>query len=533
MVTVNGMEVPLAELAANLTNEQLEEARAHFNLFDKDGRGEIGTKELGYSLARLGQTTTEQELDGMVAEFDTDGDGTINFQEFLVMMNTLGWGGVSQGEGAECNISFYAQASLTRWLDDDDDEQARGDIFGPNVPGFTMKCRVLVADKNFEYLIYLCIVVAAVISGMQSYKVDSEYDNATWAVVIDYIILVVFTTEVGVKVFAENKSYPHHFFADAWNLFDLIICSALLISAAMHAASTVAPFRLVRLLRAIRLLRTVRLFPNLAIIIETTVRSCSSVIYIGFFGSLVTYMYAIVGVATFGKNDPFYFGNLARAMMTLFRVISMDSWSAIMYYEIWGCGQPNYDGLGNSRGFGDYFAETGMECEYQPAGGLAAMYFVTFMCLAAFLILNLLIGLVTTEMQDAKREAMEARKVSNKLELASRLRKFKSKAGSASVNAAKKAKETAAAKAGGKRANFNNPQYDDDNDDDNGKSGDEIDLENPMAADLAGKEPVATFGDDDVEISGRAAKNKPPKPKKGKPKEPKEVEFGISELTVE
>lgn len=44
-------------------------------------------------------------------------------------------------------------------------------------------------------------------------------------------------------------------------------------------------------------------------------------------------MFAIVGVAAFGVNDPFYFGNLSRAMLTLFRVLSMDSWSMIMYCE--------------------------------------------------------------------------------------------------------------------------------------------------------------------------------------------------------
>ena len=46
-------------------------------------------------------------------------------------------------------------------------------------------------------------------------------------------------------------------------------------------------------------------------------------------------------------------GNLAVALLTLFRVISMDSWSYIMYYQIWGCGQPNWDKKGHDRGFGD------------------------------------------------------------------------------------------------------------------------------------------------------------------------------------
>ena len=67
----------------------------------------------------------------------------------------------------------------------------------------------------------------------------------------------------------------------------------------------IAPIRLIRMLRAFRLLRAVRLFPNLVIVIETTVKSASSVIYVGFFGGLITYMYAIVGVSKFGENGEF------------------------------------------------------------------------------------------------------------------------------------------------------------------------------------------------------------------------------------
>eukprot|EP01050_Picozoa_sp_SAG11_P019020 SAG11_NODE_2966_length_2806_cov_2.326334_5_plen_48_part_00 len=47
-----------------------------------------------------------------------------------------------------------------------------------------------------------------------------------------------------------------------------------------------------------------------------------------------------------------------------------------MYYNIWGCGQPNFDGNGGTRGYGDYKTETGMECNYKPNGFFAAIYFV-------------------------------------------------------------------------------------------------------------------------------------------------------------
>lgn len=414
----------LRQMVDSLSEEQLAEAREVFQLFDLDGKGEIGTRELSFALAQLGQHPTPEELDKMVAEFDDDGDGAINFEEFLVMMDTLGWNNteISDKDVKRLQISYYGQASIVRWLQDDKADGTGGDVTGPDIPALTRTCRQIVLTLSLEKLIYVCILVAAVISGLQSYKVDSEYEDAAWCAVVDTFILLIFGAEITVKIFAEHRKQPQHFFVDHWNTFDFVIFVGLSLTALMKLGNEVAPFRLVRLLRAVRLLRTVRLFPNLALVVETTVKSASSVVYIGMFMLLFTYMFAIVGVASFGRNDPFYFGNLARALLTLFRTVSMDSWSMIMYYNIWGCGQPNFDGNGTSRGYGDYYVETGMKCEHNPHGSFAAAYFVSFMFFTAFLILNLFIGIITTEMQAAKKEAERLRKTQNKLALATRLR---------------------------------------------------------------------------------------------------------------
>ncbi|KAI3620222.1 hypothetical protein CBS9595_002189 [Malassezia furfur] len=63
-----------------------EEFKEAFSLFDKDGDGSITTKELGTVMRSLGQNPTEAELQDMVNEIDADGDGTIDFPEFLTMM---------------------------------------------------------------------------------------------------------------------------------------------------------------------------------------------------------------------------------------------------------------------------------------------------------------------------------------------------------------------------------------------------------------------------------------------------------------
>ena len=74
------------DMADTLTDEQIAEFKEAFALFDKDGDGTITTKELGTVMRSLGQNPTEAELQDMINEVDADGNGTIDFPEFLNLM---------------------------------------------------------------------------------------------------------------------------------------------------------------------------------------------------------------------------------------------------------------------------------------------------------------------------------------------------------------------------------------------------------------------------------------------------------------
>ncbi|XP_046582416.1 calmodulin-like protein 12 [Haliotis rubra] len=77
----------MADQQTQLTEEQIAEFKEAFSLFDKDGDGTITTKELGTVMRSLGQNPTEAELQDMINEVDADGNGTIDFPEFLTMMS--------------------------------------------------------------------------------------------------------------------------------------------------------------------------------------------------------------------------------------------------------------------------------------------------------------------------------------------------------------------------------------------------------------------------------------------------------------
>ncbi|KAI9332063.1 hypothetical protein BDR26DRAFT_869592 [Obelidium mucronatum] len=73
-------------MSNQLTPDQIAEFKEAFSLFDKDGDGTITTKELGTVMRSLGQNPTDGELQDMINEVDGDGNGNIDFEEFITMM---------------------------------------------------------------------------------------------------------------------------------------------------------------------------------------------------------------------------------------------------------------------------------------------------------------------------------------------------------------------------------------------------------------------------------------------------------------
>jgi len=86
-----------------------------------------------------------------------------------------------------------------------------------------------------------------------------------------------------------------------------------------------------------RLLKLVGKIKKLQVIVLGLGKGISSVTYIIVLLFLIYYLFAVLGVGTFRRNDPFHFGSIGVAMMTLFRMSTLDGWSVVLYINYFGC----------------------------------------------------------------------------------------------------------------------------------------------------------------------------------------------------
>ena len=131
--------------------------------------------------------------------------------------------------------------------------------------------------------------------------------------------------------------------------------------------------RLARLLRVARLVSTI---PELRLIVSTLVRSIPSMGHVLMLMSIIFYIYAVAGYHIFHEHDPTHWDNLGLSLLTLFRVVTLEDWTDVMYKAM----------------------------ELYP---LSWVYFVSFVILGTFVIINLFIAVVINNLEEAKQEALQ------------------------------------------------------------------------------------------------------------------------------
>lgn len=242
--------------------------------------------------------------------------------------------------------------------------------------------RKIAENPAFVQFVTGVILIAGVVVGIEtSHDLSTRFHGLLDAV--DKLILLVFAIEAAVRLGA----YGWRYFTDPWDIFDF---SVLVVAVLPLDAHYVALLRLARLLRVLRL---VRALPRLRILVGALLNSIPSMGYVGILLGMLFYVYAVAGVFMFGANDPSHFGSLPIAFLSLFRVVTGDAWTDLMYMNMYGC---------------EAFGADPSICTQPEAHTLVApFYFVSFVLVGAMVILNLFIGVIVNGMEEAKLESAE------------------------------------------------------------------------------------------------------------------------------
>lgn len=249
-------------------------------------------------------------------------------------------------------------------------------------------CKKIAEAKWFQNFIIAVIILAGILVGIQTYgeKVSQ------WTSIIDtvdWIILIIFTVEVVIKIIAEGNQ-PQNYFKDAWNLFDFFIVAACFAGPLLGDNAEFLP--VLRLIRILRVFKLVTALPELQLIVGALLRSIPSMAYVSLLLGLLFYIYGAMAVFMFGDNDPIHFENLQMATLSLFRIITLEDWTDIMYINMFGCDNYGYDG------------NEALCTNPSASPVLGALFFVSFVLIGTMIVLNLFIGVIMNGMDEMKAE---------------------------------------------------------------------------------------------------------------------------------
>jgi voltage-gated sodium channel len=248
----------------------------------------------------------------------------------------------------------------------------------------------------FGTLVLWIIILASVLVGLETYKHFGDGTSAGGVInLLQQIVLGFFILEAVIKIGSQGAK-PWLYFKDPWNVFDFIVIVLCL----LPMENEYAP--VLRLARIFRALRLVTALPRLQVLVTAMINSLPSLVYIGGFLFLHFYVYAVIGTTTFRQNDPIRFGNLHKSFLTLFEVVTLETWVDIMYANAYGTDRYGYGEQELAiigEGHPDYKPEA------HPIA--SPVYFVTFILLGTMIVLNLFTGVIVGSMEESQEEAAE------------------------------------------------------------------------------------------------------------------------------
>ena len=216
-----------------------------------------------------------------------------------------------------------------------------------------------------QHLLIALILANAAILGLETDpSVMARW--GVWLVRLDQALLAVFVVEIVLRIVAHGA----RFFRDPWGVFDFIVVAIALVPAS-------GPFAVLRALRVLRVLRLLTLAPNMRRVVGGLLRAVPGLGSVFGVMTIIFYVGAVIATRLFGERFPEWFGSLGASAYTLFQVMTLESWSM-------GIARP-----------------------VMEAHPMAWLFFVPFILIATFTMLNLFIAVIVNAMQSEEMEDVQ------------------------------------------------------------------------------------------------------------------------------
>jgi voltage-gated sodium channel len=212
----------------------------------------------------------------------------------------------------------------------------------------------LLNDRRTEQVILVLIVINAVTLGLET-SGDVMAAIGPLLRALDQAILTVFVVELTARL----AVHRWRFVRDPWSVFDLLVVGIALVP----ATGSLSVLRALRILRVLRLISAV---PSLRRVVGGLVTALPGMGSILLLLGLIFYVFSVMGSKLFGATAPELFGGLGETAYTLFQVMTFDDWSA------------------------------GIVKPLMAEHPYAWVYFVVFILVSTFMVLNLFIGVVVS-----------------------------------------------------------------------------------------------------------------------------------------
>ena len=182
-------------------------------------------------------------------------------------------------------------------------------------PSMQQRVKAFVENGLVQRILLALILINAVTLGLETMPAVMAVAGGA-VLLLDKSILAVFVVEIALRLFAHRLA----FFKDGWSLFDFIVVGIALLPAS-------GPFSVLRALRVLRVLRVLTFVPSMRKIVGALIKSLNGMLSIAMVLALIYYVAAVMVTKLFGEAFPEWFGSLGASLYTLFQIMTLESWS--------------------------------------------------------------------------------------------------------------------------------------------------------------------------------------------------------------